>query len=61
MEGVFESKGMKINPGKTKIMVNGGITNVILPKSEVSPCGICSLRAKANSILCAQSMVDVTR
>ena len=45
----FESKGLKANLGKTKVMVSSGI----MCKSNVDPCGDCSLSAKANSVLCA--------
>ena len=46
----FESKSLKVNLGKTKVMVSGGITKDGMYK--VYPCGACSLRAKTNSILC---------
>ena len=44
----FELKGLKVNLGKTKVMVCGGITKDGLSKCKVDPCGVCSLRAKAN-------------
>ena len=47
----FESKDFKVDIGKTKVMVSGGITNDGLSKHKVGPCGICSLRVKANLIL----------
>ena len=50
----FESKGLKVNPGKTKVMVCGSTTKDGLSKSKVDPCGVCSLRVKANSVLCLQ-------
>ena len=50
----FESKGLKVNIGKTKAMVCGGITKDVMCKSKVDPCGVCSLRVKANSVLCSQ-------
>ena len=50
----FESKGLKVNLGKTKVMVSSGITKDGLSKSKVDPCGVCSLRVKANSVLCLQ-------
>ena len=50
----FEIKGLKVNLGKTKAMVSGGIIKDGMPKSKVDPCGVCSLRAKANSVLCLQ-------
>ena len=38
----FESKGMKVNPGKTKVMVNGGgITKDGLCKSKGHQHGVC--------------------
>ena len=39
----LESKGLKVNLGKTKVMVSSGITNDGLSKSIVDPCEICSL------------------
>ena len=50
----IESKGLKVSLGKTKVMVSGGITQDGLSKSKVDPCGVGSLRAKANSALCVQ-------
>ena len=46
----FESKGLTANLGKTKVMVSTGITQDGLSKSKVDPCGVCSLRVKANSV-----------
>ena len=54
MEVDFESKGLKVSLGKTKVMVSEGITVDGLPKSKVYQCGVPRLRAKANSILCIQ-------
>ena len=53
-KGDLESKGLKVSLEKTEVMVSGGITKDGLSKSEVDPCGVCSLRVKANSVLCAQ-------
>ena len=50
----FESKSLKVNLGKTKVMLSGGITKDGMSKSKVDPCGVCSLRVKANSVLCLQ-------
>ena len=50
----FESKGLKVNLGKTNLWVSGGITKDGMSKSKVDPCGVCSLRVKANSVLCLQ-------
>ena len=47
----FESKGLKVNLGKTKVMVCGGITKDGISKSKVDPCSVCCLRVKANSVL----------
>ena len=46
----FESMSLKVNLGKTKVMVSGGITNVGMSKSNVVPCGVYGLRVKANSV-----------
>ena len=35
-------------------MVISGITKDDMSKSKVEPCGVCSLRVKANSVLCVQ-------
>ena len=54
MEGAFRSKGLKVNLGKTKVVVSGGITNDGLSKSTIDKCGVCNFRVKANSVLCVQ-------
>ena len=36
------------------MMVNGNITKHGMSESKVDPCGVCSLRAKANSVLCVE-------
>ena len=48
---VFESKGLKVNLGKTKVMVIGCITKDGLSNSKVDSCWVCTLRVKANSVL----------
>ena len=45
---------MKVNLEKTEVMVNSGISKNDMSKSKVDPCGICSLRVKANLVLCVQ-------
>ena len=35
-------------------MVSGGITKDGMSKSKVDPCGVCSMRGKANSAQCVQ-------
>ena len=44
----FESKGLKVNLGKTRVIVCGGITKDVISKSKVDPCEVCSLGVKAN-------------
>ena len=46
--------GLKINLGKTKVMVSGDITKDGMSKSTVDPFGLSSLRAKANTAFCSQ-------
>ena len=36
---------MKVNLGKTKVMVSGGITKDGMSKSKVDPCRVCKMRA----------------
>ena len=50
----FENKGLKVNLGKTKVMVSVGITKDGMSKGKVDPCGVCSLGVKVNSVLCVQ-------
>ena len=46
----MERKGMKVNMGKTKVMVSGeGGERVV---SKVDPCSVCDKRVGANSVLC---------
>ena len=44
----FESKCLKVNLGKAKVMVKGGITKDGNSKNKCFPCGVI----KANSVLC---------
>ena len=50
----FESKGLKVSLRKTMVMVSIGITNDGMSESKVDQCVVCSLRVKANSVLCLQ-------
>ena len=50
----FDSKCLKVNLAKTKVVVSGGITQDGMSKSKVDPCGLSSLRVMANSVLWAQ-------
>ena len=54
MEGDFESKSLKINLRKTKVMVSGDITKDGMSRSKVDPCGVCRYTIKANSTLYVQ-------
>ena len=51
----FESKGFIFNLRKTMVMDSGGIAKGGMSKSKIDPYGVCSLRVKANSVLCEQS------
>ena len=48
----FESKVLKVNIGKSKVMVSDSIKKDGMPKSKVDLCWVCCLRVKANSVLC---------
>ena len=45
----FESKGLKVNLKKTKVMVSGSKDEVL--KSRVDPCAECGKRVMANSVM----------
>ena len=46
----LEGKGLKVNIGKTKMMVSG-IKNAIA-LSKIEPCGICGKRVVSNAACC---------
>ena len=48
--GALESKEMKVNIRKTKMMVSGGEGEIVC--SKVDPCGICGKRVMSNAVLC---------
>ena len=48
---VLESKGLKVNTRKTKVMVNGSEE---LSKTKIDPCRVCGRRIMANSVLCTK-------
>ena len=50
----FESKGLNVDLGNTKVMLSVGITKDGLSNNKIYQCGICSLRVKANSVLHVQ-------
>ena len=45
---------MKINLGKTKVIIIGGITKDNMSEGKVDPCLVCILRITANAVLCVQ-------
>ena len=45
----LESKGLKVNTRKTKVMVSGSEGELF--KSKIDPCGVCWRRVMANSVL----------
>ena len=58
----LESKGLKVNLFEVSLMARGGIRKDSTSKSKVDPYWLCSLRVKADSVLCLQCgkwMVDV--
>ena len=52
----FESKGLTVNLGKSKVMVSGSITKDGMSRSN--QCGVCSLTVKANTIFCVWSVAN---
>ena len=49
---VLESKDLKVNTRKTKVMVSGSEEELF--QSEIDPCGVCERRVMANSVLCTK-------
>ena len=45
----LESKGLKVNTRKTKLMVSGSEGELF--KSKIDPCVVCGRRVMANSVL----------
>ena len=41
LKEAFESKDLKVNLGKIKVMVRGSITKDVISKSKIHQCGIC--------------------
>ena len=52
----FESKGLKVNLGKTKVVVSGAEGEV--STSTIEPCGVCGKRVMGNSVLCEKWELD---
>ena len=48
----LESKGLKVNTRKTKVMVSGSEGELF--KSKIDPCGVCGRIVTANSVLCTK-------
>ena len=46
----FESKMMRVNLGKTNLMVRGMEEETF--DSKIDPCGMCGTRVMSNSVLC---------
>ena len=51
---VLEGKGLKVNVGKTKMMVSG--TEGEITSSKIDPCGVCGKRVGSNAVCCTQCM-----
>ena len=49
-----EDKGLKVNVGKTKIVVSG-TGEIVLNK--IDPCGICGKRVGSNAVCCTHDTV----
>ena len=50
----MKDKGLKVNVGKTKMMVSG--TEGEIRSSKIDPCGICGNRVRSNAVCCTQCM-----
>ena len=48
----LQSKGLKVNTRRTKVMVSG--SEGALFKRKIDPCGVCGRRVMANSVLCTK-------
>ena len=48
----LESKGLKVNTRKAKLMVRGSEGELF--KSKIDPCGVCGKRVMADSVLCTK-------
>ena len=51
-KNALESKGLKVNTRKTKVMVSGSKGDLF--KSKIDPCGVCGRRVMADSVLCTK-------
>ena len=48
----WEGKRLKVNVGKTKMMVSGTEGEIAL--SKIDPCGICEKRVGSNAVCCTR-------
>ena len=48
----LEDKGLKVNVGKTEMMVSGTEGEIVL--SKIDPCGICGKSVGCNAVCCTQ-------
>ena len=48
----MEDKGLKVNVGKTKMMVSGTEGEIVL--SKIDSCEICGKRVRSNAVCCTQ-------
>ena len=48
----LEGKGLKVNVGKTKMMMSG--TESEITSSKIDPCGVCGKRVGSNAVSCTQ-------
>ena len=48
----LEDKGLKVNVGKTKMIVSGTEEETVL--SKIDPCGVCGKRVGSNAACCTQ-------
>ena len=53
-KSALESKGLKVNVGKIKMMVSG--TEGEITSSKIDPCGVCGKRVGSNAVCCTQCM-----
>ena len=51
-KNALESRGLKVNAKKTKLMVSRSEGKVYICK--IDPCGVCGRRVMANSVLCTK-------
>ena len=48
----MESKGLRVNKGKTKVMISNMVNGPVFPSGEY-PCGVCVKGVGSNSIFCS--------